>query len=128
MIQVGKLFAGRYRILKSIGRGGMADVYLANDLILDNEKVAIKVLRTNYQTDQVAVARFQREARAMAELSHPNIVAIRDIGEEDGQQFLVMEYVDGSDLKKYIQDHAPLSNQDVVRNVSHIHPAVHHPV
>lgn len=64
MIQVGKLFAGRYRILKSIGRGGMADVYLANDLILDNEKVAIKVLRTNYQTDQVAVARFQREARA----------------------------------------------------------------
>lgn len=115
MIQVGKLFAGRYRILKSIGRGGMADVYLANDLILDNERVAIKVLRTNYQTDQVAVARFQREARAMAELSHPNIVAIRDIGEEDGQQFLVMEYVDGSDLKKYIQDHAPLSNQDVVR-------------
>lgn len=115
MIQVGKLFAGRYRILKSIGRGGMADVYLANDLILDNEEVAIKVLRTNYQTDQVAVARFQREARAMAELSHPNIVAIRDIGEEDGQQFLVMEYVNGSDLKKYIQDHAPLSNQEVVR-------------
>ena len=120
MIQVGKLFAGRYRILKSIGRGGMADVYLANDLILDNEKVAIKVLRTNYQTDQVAVARFQREARAMAELSHPNIVAIRDIGEEDGQQFLVMEYVDGSDLKKYIQDHAPLSNQDVVRIMGQI--------
>ena len=115
MIQVGKLFAGRYRILKAIGRGGMEDVYLANDLILDNEKVAIKVLRTNYQTDQVAVARFQSEARAMAELSHPNIVAIRDIGEEDGQQFLVMEYVDGSDLKKYIQDHAPLSNQYVVR-------------
>ena len=120
MIQVGKLFAGRYRILKSIGRGGMADVYLANDLILDNERVAIKVLRTNYQTDQVAVARFQREARAMAELSHPNIVAIRDIGEEDGQQFLVMEYVDGSDLKKYIQDHAPLSNQDVVRIMGEI--------
>lgn len=115
MIQIGKLFAGRYRILKSIGRGGMADVYLANDLILDNEDVAIKVLRTNYQTDQVAVARFQREARAMAELNHPNIVAIRDIGEEDGQQFLVMEYVDGSDLKKYIQDHAPLSNNEVVR-------------
>ena len=115
MIQIGKLFAGRYRILKSIGRGGMADVYLAKDLILDNEEVAIKVLRTNYQTDQIAVARFQREARAMAELNHPNIVSIRDIGEEDGQQFLVMEYVDGSDLKKYIQDHAPLSNNEVVR-------------
>lgn len=115
MIQIGKLFAGRYRILKSIGRGGMADVYLAKDLILDNEEVAIKVLRTNYQTDQIVVARFQREARAMAELNHPNIVSIRDIGEEDGQQFLVMEYVDGSDLKKYIQDHAPLSNNEVVR-------------
>lgn len=115
MIQIGKLFAGRYRILKSIGRGGMADVYLAKDLILDNEEVAIKVLRTNYQTDQIAVARFQREARAMAELNHPNIVSVRDIGEEDGQQFLVMEYVDGSDLKKYIQDHAPLSNNEVVR-------------
>lgn len=115
MIQIGKLFAGRYRILKSIGRGGMADVYLAKDLILDNEEVSIKVLRTNYQTDQIAVARFQREARAMAELNHPNIVSIRDIGEEDGQQFLVMEYVDGSDLKKYIQDHAPLSNNEVVR-------------
>lgn len=115
MIQIGKLFAGRYRILKSIGRGGMADVYLAKDLILDNEEVAIKVLRTNYQTDQIAVARFQREARAMAELNHPSIVSIRDIGEEDGQQFLVMEYVDGSDLKKYIQDHAPLSNNEVVR-------------
>ncbi|EHJ51682.1 Stk1 family PASTA domain-containing Ser/Thr kinase [Streptococcus macacae] len=115
MIQIGKLFAGRYRILQSIGRGGMADVYLANDLILDNEEVAIKVLRTNYQTDQVAVTRFQREARAMSELNHPNIVAIRDIGEEDGQQFLAMEYVDGADLKKYIQDHAPLSNAEVIR-------------
>ncbi|TWT10363.1 Stk1 family PASTA domain-containing Ser/Thr kinase [Streptococcus sp. sy004] len=115
MIQIGKLFAGRYRILKSIGHGGMADVYLAKDLILDNERVAIKVLRTNYQTDQVAIARFQREARAMAELSHPNIVAIRDIGEEDGQQFLAMEYVDGADLKKYISEYAPLSNQEVVR-------------
>ncbi|MBM7636784.1 Stk1 family PASTA domain-containing Ser/Thr kinase [Streptococcus saliviloxodontae] len=120
MIQVGKLFAGRYRILKSIGRGGMADVYLANDLILDNEEVAIKVLRTNYQTDQVAVARFQREARAMAELNHPNIVAIRDIGEEDGQQFLVMEYVNGSDLKKYIQDRAPLSNAESIRIMSEV--------
>lgn len=120
MIQIGKLFAGRYRILKSIGRGGMADVYLANDLILDNEEVAIKVLRTNYQTDQVAVARFQREARAMAELNHPNIVAIRDIGEEDGQQFLVMEYVDGADLKRYIQENAPLSNQEAVRIMGEI--------
>src|SRR5699024_4034457 len=115
MIQIGKLFAGRYLIRKSIRRGGMSDVYIAKDLIIDNEEVAIKVLRTNYQTDQIAVARFQREARAMAELNHPNIVSIRDIGEEDGQQFLVMEYVDGSDLKKYIQDNAPLASNEVVR-------------
>ena len=65
MIQIGKIFAGRYRIIKQIGRGGMADVYLAKDLILDGEEVAVKVLRTNYQTDPIAVARFQREARAM---------------------------------------------------------------
>lgn len=62
MIQIGKIFAGRYRIVKQIGRGGMADVYLAKDLILDGEEVAVKVLRTNYQTDPIAVARFQREA------------------------------------------------------------------
>lgn len=114
MIQIGKLFAGRYRIIKSIGRGGMADVFLAQDLILDKEDVAIKVLRTNYQTDQVAIARFQREARSMADLNHPNIVAIRDIGEEDGQQFIVMEYVNGSDLKQYIYDKAPLANEEAV--------------
>lgn len=85
MIQIGKIFAGRYRIVKQIGRGGMADVYLAKDLILDGEEVAVKVLRTNYQTDPIAVARFQREARAMADLDHPHIVRITDIGEEDGQ-------------------------------------------
>ena len=79
------------------------------------KKWPLRCFGRNYQTDQIAVARFQREARAMAELNHPNIVSIRDIGEEDGQQFLVMEYVDGSDLKKYIQDHAPLSNNEVVR-------------
>ena len=71
MIQIGKIFAGRYKIIQQIGRGGMADVYLARDLILDGEEVAVKVLRTNYQTDPIAVARFQREAKAMAELDHP---------------------------------------------------------
>ncbi len=78
MIQIGKIFAGRYKIIQQIGRGGMADVYLARDLILDGEEVAVKVLRTNYQTDPIAVARFQREAKAMAELDHPNIVRILD--------------------------------------------------
>ena len=120
MIQIGKIFAGRYRIVKQIGRGGMADVYLAKDLILDGEEVAVKVLRTNYQTDQIAVQRFQREARAMAELDHPNIVRISDIGEEDGQQYLAMEYVDGLDLKRHIKENGPLSNDEAVRIMGQI--------
>ena len=120
MIQIGKIFAGRYRIVKQIGRGGMADVYLAKDLILDGEEVAVKVLRTNYQTDPIAVARFQREARAMADLDHPHIVRITDIGEEDGQQYLAMEYVAGLDLKRYIKEHYPLSNEEAVRTMGQI--------
>lgn len=120
MIQIGKIFADRYRIVRQIGRGGMADVYLARDLILDGEEVAVKVLRTNYQTDQIAVQRFQREARAMAELDHPNIVRISDIGEEDGQQYLAMEYVDGLDLKRHIKENAPLSNDQAVRIMGQI--------
>lgn len=120
MIQIGKIFADRYRIVRQIGRGGMADVYLAKDLILDGEEVAVKVLRTNYQTDQIAVQRFQREARAMAELDHPNIVRISDIGEEDGQQYLAMEYVNGLDLKRYIKENAPLSNDEAVRIMGQI--------
>ena len=120
MIQIGKIFAGRYRIIKQIGRGGMADVYLAKDLILDGEEVAVKVLRTNYQTDPIAVARFQREARAMADLDHPHIVRITDIGEEDGQKYLAMEYVAGLDLKRYIKEHYPLSNEEAVRIMGQI--------
>lgn len=120
MIQIGKIFAGRYKIIRQIGRGGMADVYLAKDLILDGEEVAVKVLRTNFQTDPIAVARFQREAKAMAELDHPHIVRITDIGEEDGQQYLAMEYVAGQDLKEYIKQHAPLSNREAVRIMGEI--------
>ena len=120
MIQIGKIFAGRYKIIQQIGRGGMADVYLARDLILDGEEVAVKVLRTNYQTDPIAVARFQREAKAMADLDHPNIVRIMDIGEEDGQQYLAMEYVAGLDLKRYIKENAPLSNEEAVRLMGQI--------
>ena len=80
----------------------------------------MKVLRTNYQTDPIAVARFQREARAMADLDHPHIVRITDIGEEDGQQYLAMEYVAGLDLKRYIKEHYPLSNEEAVRIMGQI--------
>ncbi len=98
----------------------MADVYLAKDLILDGEEVAVKVLRTNYQTDPIAVARFQREAKAMADLDHPHIVRITDIGEEDGQQYLAMEYVAGLDLKRYIKENSPISNEEAVRIMGQI--------
>jgi serine/threonine-protein kinase len=114
MIQVGKLFAERYNVLGVIGQGGMADVFLGEDTFLDNRKVAIKVLRGNMADDETARARFQREAFAMAELVHPNIVSISDVGEVGGQQFIVMEYIDGVTLKEYIKRYAPLSNQVVV--------------
>ncbi len=99
MIQIGKIFAGRYRIVRQIGRGGMADVYLARDLILDGEEVAVKVLRTNYQTDQIYPA---FSTKRSYELDHPNIVRISDIGEEDGHS-IWLEYVNGLDLKRYIK-------------------------
>ena len=85
------------------------------DLILDGEEVAVKVLRTNYQTDPIAVARFQREARDGRLRSSSYRSGITDIGEEDGQQYLAMEYVAGLDLKRYIKEHYPLSNEEAVR-------------
>lgn len=124
MIQIGKVFADRYYIQEQIGRGGTADVYLAQDRYLDNAQLAIKVLRTNYQTDPIAIQRFQREARAMAELNHPHIVRILDIGEVDAQQYIAMEYIDGVDLKRYIKERAPLSNDEALRIMGQILPAI----
>ncbi|WP_438359118.1 protein kinase domain-containing protein, partial [Enterococcus asini] len=83
MIEIGKKISGRYLIIGNIGSGGMANVYLARDLILDRE-VAVKVLRFDFQNDQAAIRRFQREALAVTELVHPNIVSVYDVGEEDG--------------------------------------------
>jgi serine/threonine-protein kinase len=115
MIQVGRIYADRYRVIREIGRGGMANVYLAEDAYLDNRQVAIKILRSNFENDSLAIARFQREAYAMAELNHPNIVGISDVGDADDQQYIVMEYVDGLTLKQYITEHAPLANEEAVR-------------
>ncbi|MBB5887469.1 Stk1 family PASTA domain-containing Ser/Thr kinase [Lactovum miscens] len=118
MIQVGRLFADRYQIIREIGRGGMANVYLATDNFLDNRSVAVKVLRPNFENDALAIARFQREAYAMSELAHPNIVGILDVGDYEGQQFIVMEYVEGITLKQYIKRNAPLGNSDAVEKAS----------
>lgn len=123
MIETGKKLSGRYLILGNIGSGGMANVFLARDLILDRE-VAVKVLRYDFQNDKDAIRRFQREALAATELVHPNIVSVYDVGEEDGMQYLVMEYVKGMDLKRYIQTHYPMSYEKVVDIMQQILSAV----
>jgi len=113
LLDIGKKINDRYLIIGNIGSGGMANVFLARDLILDRE-VAVKVLRYDFQNDQAAIRRFQREALAATELVHPNIVSVYDVGEEGGQQYLVMEYVKGMDLKRYIQTQYPIAYDKVV--------------
>ncbi|MDT2813369.1 Stk1 family PASTA domain-containing Ser/Thr kinase [Vagococcus carniphilus] len=103
MIKIGTKIGERYEIIGNIGSGGMANVYLATDLIL-NREVAVKVLRFDFQNDQDAIRRFQREALAATEMVHPNIVSVYDVGEENGMQYIVMEYVKGTDLKQYIRN------------------------
>ncbi|MFK4567651.1 Stk1 family PASTA domain-containing Ser/Thr kinase [Enterococcus sp. UD-01] len=123
MIEIGRKLNGRYHIIGNIGSGGMANVFLAHDLILDRD-VAVKVLRFDFQNDQAAIRRFQREALAATELVHPNIVSVYDVGEEDGLQYLVMEYVKGMDLKRYIQTQYPIPYAKVVDIMEQILSAV----
>jgi len=100
-LEAGKKLGGRYKIVRHIGSGGMANVYLGHDLILDRP-VAIKVLRFDFRDNKDALRRFQREALSATQLIHPNIVGVYDVDEEDGLQYIVMEFIDGTDLKKYI--------------------------
>ncbi len=93
-----ELIGSRYQVLRPIGAGGMADVYLARDLNLQRE-VAVKVLRPDFSRDSGFRVRFLQEARAAANLTHPNIVTIYDFGEDPQRLFIVMEFVDGTDLK-----------------------------
>src|SRR3954452_13275252 len=95
---VGELVAERYELEELVGTGGMSSVFRAHDTLLDR-KVALKVLHEQYTEDEEYVERFRREARAVARLSHPNIVTVIDRGEADGRQFIVFEYVDGENLK-----------------------------
>jgi serine/threonine-protein kinase len=102
-----QVFTGRYQIARHLARGGMAEVYLARDLLLDRP-VALKVLFPEFSTDRSFVERFRREARAAANLNHPNIVAVYDWGEEGGTYFIVMEYVEGRTLRDVIRGEGPL--------------------
>lgn len=113
MIQKGQVISDRYEIIRSIGEGGMANVYLANDIILDR-KVAIKVLRGDLANDEKFVRRFQREALSASSLSHPNIVEMYDVGEDNGTYFIVMEYVEGRTLKQLLKKRGALTLSEAI--------------
>jgi beta-lactam-binding protein with PASTA domain/tRNA A-37 threonylcarbamoyl transferase component Bud32 len=105
---IGRTLDGRYGVRSRIAEGGMATVYLAVDERLERE-VAVKVLRPHLAHDDTFVTRFRREARSAAALSHPNVVAVYDQGEDDGHMFLAMEYVPGQTLREVLTEEGPLS-------------------
>ena len=115
--------ANRYEVVQHIGQGGMADVFLAIDTIL-NRHVAIKILRSDQSTDAISILRFEREAQAATTLAHPNIVEIYDVGEYKNHHYIVMEYVAGKTLKKVILDRAPLLNLEAVDTMKQLTSAV----
>ncbi|MDQ0876617.1 beta-lactam-binding protein with PASTA domain/tRNA A-37 threonylcarbamoyl transferase component Bud32 [Paenibacillus sp. V4I3] len=122
---IGRKLGGRYEILDRIGGGGMALVYKGHDLLL-NRKVAVKVLRQQYVHDEEFIRRFRREAQAAASLSHPNIVSIYDVGQEEDVHYIVMEYIEGTTLNDVIKERAPLQVEDAVHYASQIADALDH--
>lgn len=113
MIVRGQKINDRYQIIRTIGEGGMANVYLAYDTILDRN-VAVKILRGDLAEDEKFVRKFQREAISASSLSHPNIVEMYDVGEDDGRYFIVMEYVEGVTLKNLIKRRGALTLSEVI--------------
>ncbi|CAM3698986.1 Stk1 family PASTA domain-containing Ser/Thr kinase [Mesobacillus zeae] len=122
---IGKRISGRYKILDMVGGGGMANVYLAHDMILDRD-VAVKMLRLDFANDEEFIRRFHREAQSATSLVHPNIVSIYDVGEEDGLYYIVMEYVDGQTLKQYIQQNAPVPIEKAIDIMKQLTSAIAH--
>jgi serine/threonine-protein kinase len=108
-----KLLNKRYKLLEPLGKGGMAVVYRARDLMLER-LVAVKVLREDYSGDPAFQERFRQEAKAAANLSHPNIVTMHDFGLDNGQLFLVMEYVPGTDLKTLIKQRGRFNHEEAI--------------
>ncbi len=125
MITRGQLINDRYEIIRSIGEGGMANVYLALDTIL-NRKVAVKILRGDLSEDEKFVRRFQREAISASSLNNPNIVEVYDVGEDNGKYFIVMEYVQGLTLKQLIKKRGSLTLPEVVDIMLQLTSAVAH--
>src|SRR5207248_7405116 len=101
-----EVIADRYELEELVGTGGMSSVYKARDQLLERN-VALKVLHPHYSDDEEYVERFRSEARSVAQLSHPNIVTVIDRGDDDGQQFIVFEFVEGENLKQLLQRTGP---------------------
>lgn len=124
-MMIGKRISGRYKILDMIGGGGMANVYLAHDMILDRD-VAVKMLRLDLTNDEEFIRRFRREAQSATSLTHPNIVNIYDVGEEEDIYYIVMEYVNGQTLKQYIQQYSPLRVEESIEIMLQLTSAIAH--
>lgn len=125
MLSRGQRINDRYEIIKTIGEGGMANVYLANDTILERN-VAIKVLRGDLSNDEKFIRRFKREALSVSNLSHPNIVEVYDVGEEDGNYYIVMEYIEGKTLKQLLQKRGALTLTEVLDIMSQLTDGLAH--
>ena len=113
LLRAGTTLNERYEILSTVGTGGMADVYRARDTVL-KRLVAIKVLKEEYSSDASFVAKFRREAQAVSALNHPNIVGVFDVGEQNGMYYIVMELVEGINLKKYIEKIGAMDEREAV--------------
>ncbi len=113
MVKIGMVIGGRYEIQELIGTGGMSDVYRAKDNKL-NRNVAVKVLKQEFSENRDFVSKFRREAEAAANLMHPNIVTVYDVGEENGISYIVMELVDGYTLKQYIEKKSRLNIRETI--------------
>ena len=122
---IGKMLGNRYEILEKLGGGGMAIVYKARDTSL-GRYVTLKILRPEFTSDEEFIKRFKREATAVARLSHPNIVSIHDVGQEDGVHYLVMEYIQGDNLKNFIRQKGQLSSQETINIAVQICEALEH--
>ena len=108
-----RLLNNRYELIEQMGKGGMAFVYRARDLMLERQ-VAVKLLREDYSRDATFQERFRREARAAANLAHPNIVTVHDFGLDNGQLFIVMELVPGTDLKTFLHKRTRLIPEEAL--------------
>ena len=122
---IGKKLDGRYELLELIGVGGMADIYKARD-ITEDRVVAVKILKNEFVGSEDFIRRFRNESKAIALLSHPNIVKIYDVGFTDKLQFIVMEYIDGITLTEYISKQGVLKWKDVVHFTMQILKALQH--